>query len=147
MTYVLLYSGADAETVRPFVPVATVGIAVVLTLGFYAVGRLGVMPSFQRPIYLLIAFGQLWDAAQNLLGTTFFGYEPKMFLTHHIFEVSGFSGSTFLIKLGLVPLVVWILADSEEELGHVWWWLLTVGVLAVGLPMGVRGSLRMMLGV
>ena len=118
-----------------------------LTVGFYVLGRVGIMTAFTRPIYLLVAFGQLWDGAQNLVGTALFGYESKMFLTHTIYNLTGISASTFLLKLGLVPLVVWILADSEGEMDHVWWWILVVAVIVVGLPMGVRGSLRMMLGV
>ena len=145
--YAVIYGGLATETVRPTVPLLTLGIAGALTVGFYAIGRAGIMPAFTRPVYLLVAFGQSWDGAQNLVGTTLFGYEPKMFITHHFYEVTGISGSTFLLKLGLVPLVVWILADSEGEMDHVWWWLLVVAVIVVGLPMGVRGSLRMMLGV
>ena len=143
----IVVGGTVAETFRPAIPLATLSIAGALTLGFYALGRSGIMAAFRRPVYLLVAFGQLWDGAQNLVGTALLGYEPKMFLTHHVYELTGISSSTFLLKLGLVPVVVWILADSEGEMDHVWWWLLVVAILAVGLPMGVRGSLRMMLGV
>ncbi|MFC6717164.1 DUF63 family protein [Natrialbaceae archaeon GCM10025810] len=145
--YTLLYGGTLAETFRPAVPLFTLTAAGALTVGFYVIGRAGIMTAFTRPIYLLVAFGQLWDGAQNLVGTALFGYEPKMLLTHHIYELTGVSSSTFLLKLGLVPIIVWILADSEDEMERGWWWLLVIAVIAVGLPMGVRGSLRMMLGI
>lgn len=145
--YTLLYGVTSAETFRPAVPLLTITIAGTLTIGFYVLGRVEIMTAFTRPIYLLVAFGQSWDGAQNLVGTTLFGYESKMFLTHAIYNLTGISASTFLLKVGLVPVVVWILADSEGEMDYVWWWLLVVAVIVVGLPMGVRGTLRMMVGV
>lgn len=145
--YALLYGVTSADPFRPIVPLLTLTIAGALTVGFYALGRVGIMTAFTYPVYLLVAFGQLWDGAQNLIGTVLFGYESKMFLTHTIYNLTGISASTFLLKVGLVPIVVWILAESEGEMEHVWWWLFVVGVIVVGLPMGVRGSLRMMLGV
>ena len=145
--YALVLGVTTAETFRPAVPIATLGIAVLATAGFYLLGRSGVLAAFTSPIYLLVAFGQLWDGAQNLVGTTMLGYEPKMFLTHHVAGLTGFSGSTFFLKLGLVPVVVWVLADFEDESDGFWWWVFVVGIVAVGLPMGVRGSLRMARGV
>ena len=28
-----------------------------------------------------VIFGQMWDAAQNLVGVSLYGYTPKMFVT------------------------------------------------------------------
>ena len=147
VAYALFAGGSTAEVFRPAIPLLILAIAGTLTIGFYALGRVGIMTAFKRPVYLLVAFGQLWDGAQNLIGTVLLGYEPKMHLTRSIYELTGISSSTFLLKLGLVPIIVWILADSEDEMDRGWWWLLVVGVIVVGLPMGVRGSIRMMLGI
>ncbi|TQQ78400.1 DUF63 family protein [Halonotius terrestris] len=62
-------------------------------------------------------------------------------------NITGFAGSTFVLKLIAVTVVVWILADGEGEMDYTWWWLIAFVAMAVGLPMGVRGSIRMMLGV
>jgi uncharacterized membrane protein len=61
--------------------------------------------------------------------------------------VTGFEGSTFVAKLLVVILVIWILATDDEDLPHRQWWLIAMVIIAVGLPMGVRGTIRMMLGV
>lgn len=70
-----------------------------------------------------------------------------MFITQQLYQWTGFKGSTFLVKLLAVIFVVWILADSDDDLPHQQWWLLAMVIIVVGLPMGVRGTMRMMLGV
>ena len=144
---VVQYGITSGHPVRFIVPVLTVGIALLVTGGYYAVGRLGNWTALTRPMYLLVIFGQVWDGAQNLVGGTLYGYTPKMFITRTIYEWTDFAGSTFVIKVIAVGLVVWILADGEEEMDYTWWWLIAVIIAAVGLPMGVRGSIRIMLGV
>jgi uncharacterized membrane protein len=145
--WILLYGLTAAETFRPLVPVLTLSIAIVVTAGFYLTGSVIGWSALHHPMYLLLVFGQMWDAAQNLVGVTLFGYTPKMFLTQQLYQWTGFQGSTFVVKLLAVVFVVWILADGEDDLPHEQWWLIAMVVIVVGLPMGVRGTTRMMLGV
>jgi uncharacterized membrane protein len=145
--WALYYGITTAETFRPVVPVLTVGIALLVTGGFYLAGSFAGWPALHHPMYLLLVFGQMWDAAQNLVGVSLYGYTPKMFLTEWLYQMTGFEGSTFVAKLLVVILVIWILATDDEDLPHGQWWLIAMVIIAVGLPMGVRGTIRMMLGV
>lgn len=145
--WVLLYGLTAAETFRPFVPPLTLSIAIVVTGGFYLAGSFIGWSALHHPMYLLLIFGQMWDAAQNLVGVILFGYTPKMFITQQLYQWTGFQGSTFVVKLLAVIFVVWILADGEGDLPHEQWWLIAMVIIVVGLPMGVRGTTRMMLGV
>lgn len=135
------------STLRLWVPIATTGIALGVT-GLYYWGA-GVLEyvQLQHPLLVLAVFGQTWDGAQNLIGVTFLGYSPKLFVTKLVYQATGFSGSTFVLKLLVTVVIVWYLADAKEEMNHSWWWLMIFFIGAIGLPMGVRGSLRMMLGV
>ena len=145
--WALRYGVTAAATFRPIVPVLTLGIAILVTGGFYVTGSAAGWPALHHPMYLLVIFGQMWDAAQNLVGVSLYGYTPKMFITQQLYQWTGFEGSTFVIKLLAVSFVVWILADGDDELPHDQWWLIAMVIIAVGLPMGVRGTTRMMLGV
>lgn len=80
-------------------------------------------------------------------GVTFLGYSPKLVVTNAVYQLTGFSGSTFVLKIAVTLGIVWYLADAKAEMDRTWWWLMTFIIGAIGLPMGVRGSLRMMLGV
>ena len=145
--WALRYGVTAAETFRPIVPVLTIGIAILVTGGFYLAGSVTGWSALHHPMYLLVIFGQMWDAAQNLVGVTLYGYTPKMFITQQLYQWTGFEGSTFVVKLLAVIFVVWVLADGDDDLPHEQWWVIAMVIIAVGLPMGVRGSTRMMLGV
>ena len=145
--WALLYGVTAAETFRPVVPVLKLGIALLVTSAFYLTGSVTSWPALHHPMYLLVIFGQMWDAAQNLVGVSLYGYTPKMFITQQLYQWTGFEGSTFIVKLLAVIFVVWVLADGDDELPHDQWWLIAMVIIAVGLPMGVRGTTRMMLGV
>lgn len=145
--WTLLYGVTAAETFRPIVPALTIGIALLVTGGFYFTGTVAGWSALHHPMYLLVLFGQMWDAGQNLVGVTLYGYEPKMFFTEQLYQWTGFEGSTFVVKFIVMIFIIWILADGDEELPHEQWWLIAMVIIAVGLPMGVRGTTRMMLGV
>ena len=145
--WALHYGVTAAETFRPIVPVLTIGIALLVTGGFYLAGSVTGWSALHHPMYLLVIFGQMWDAAQNLVGVTLYGYTPKMFITKQLYQWTGFEGSTFVVKLLAVVFVVWMLAGGDDDLPHEQWWLIAMVIIAVGLPMGVRGTTRMMLGV
>ncbi|MDT3436854.1 MULTISPECIES: DUF63 family protein [Halobacteriales] len=145
--WAFLYGATTAAPLRLWVPVATTGIALGVTALYYWGVRFVDVAHLRHPMLLLAVFGQLWDAAQNLIGVTFLGYSPKMFLTNLIYQATGFPGSTFVLKFLVTGGIVWYLADAKPEMNRTWWWLMTFFIGAIGLPMGVRGSLRMMLGV
>jgi len=145
--WALRHGLSTGTTFRLWVPIATTGIALGVTALYFWGTNVVDVPHLRHPLILLAVFGQLWDAAQNLIGVTFLGFSPKMVITNIVYEATGFSGSTFVLKLLVTVGIVWYLADAKEEMNHTWWWLMTFFIGAIGLPMGVRGSLRMMLGV
>ena len=145
--WALWHGFSSGTTFRLWVPFATTGIALGVTALYYWGTNFVDAKHLQHPLILLAVFGQLWDAAQNLIGVTFLGFSPKLVVTNSVYEATGFSGSTFVLKLLVTLGIVWYLADAKEEMNHTWWWLMTFFIGAIGLPMGVRGSLRMMLGV
>jgi uncharacterized membrane protein len=144
---VLSYGTRSDVVLRPLVLVAAIGIALGFLGFFYGVGRWLDRPVLGHPMVLLLVFGQMLDAAQNLIGVTFFGYTPKLFITRVVYEATNFSGSTFLLKFGAVALIVWFVTTSEEDVEATWNWLILFAATAVGLPQGVRGALRIVLGV
>lgn len=68
--WTLFYGVTAAETFRPIVPVLTIGIAFLVTSGFYLTGSVTGWSALHHPMYLLVIFGQMWHAAQNLVGVT-----------------------------------------------------------------------------
>ncbi|UHQ99248.1 DUF63 family protein (plasmid) [Natrinema zhouii] len=147
ISWALLYGITSSAPLHPWVPAATTGIAVSVTALYYWSAGIIDVANLRHPLLLLAVFGQMWDAAQNLIGVTFLGYSPKLVVTNLVYQATGFSGSTFVLKLLVTLGIVWYLADAKEELNRTWWWLVAFFIGAIGLPMGVRGSLRMMLGV
>ena len=145
--WALWHGLSTATPLRLWVPVATTGIALGVTALYYWGASFVDGAHLRHPLFLLAVFGQTWDAAQNLIGVTFLGYSPKLVITNFVYQATGFSGSTFVLKLLVTGGIVWYLADAKDEMSHTWWWLMTFFIGAIGLPMGVRGSLRMMLGV
>ncbi|MFC7164846.1 DUF63 family protein [Halospeciosus flavus] len=145
--WAFLYGATTTAPLRLWVPVATTGIAFGVTATYYWGTGFSDVATLRHPMLVLAVFGQMWDAAQNIIGVTFLGYSPKMFLTNLIYQATGFVGSTFVLKLLVTGAIVWYLADAKDEMNQTWWWLMTFFIGAIGLPMGVRGSLRMMLGV
>lgn len=147
ISWALWYGATTPAPLRLWVPAATTGIALGGTALYYWGASIIDIAHLRHPMFLFAVFGQLWDAAQNLIGVTFLGYVPKLFLTNLVYQATGFSGSTFVLKLLVTGVLVWYFADAKSEMSDTWWWLLTFFIGAIGLPMGVRGSLRMMLGV
>lgn len=145
--WALWYGLSIPASLRLWVPVATTGIAVGVTALYYLGTGFVDIAHLRHPLFLLAIFGQIWDAAQNLIGVTFLSYSPKLVVTNLVYQTTGFSGSTFVLKLLVTGGIVWYLADAKDEMNQTWWWLMTFFIGAIGLPMGVRGSLRMMLGV
>ena len=145
--WALRYGLSTGATFRLWVPIATTGIALGVTALYYWGTNFVDVAHLRHPLILLAVFGQLWDAAQNLIGVTFLGFSPKLVVTNFVYQATGFSGSTFVLKFLVTLGIVWYLADAKDEMNHTWWWLMTFFIGAIGLPMGVRGSLRMMLGV
>ena len=84
--WALLYGITAAETFRPTVPVLTLGIAILVTGGFYLAGSAAGWQALRHPMYLLLIFGQMWDAAQNLVGVSLYGYTPKMFIMQYLYQ-------------------------------------------------------------
>ncbi|MFC6723034.1 DUF63 family protein [Halobium palmae] len=145
--WALWYGATTSVTLRVWVPVVTTGIALGVTGVYYWGAGFVETPYLRHPLLLLAIFGQLWDGAQSLVGVAFLDYSPKLVLTNLVYQATGFAGSTFVLKLLVTGGIVWYLADAKEEMNHTWWWLMAFFIGAIGLPMGVRGSLRMMLGV
>ena len=143
----LSYGLAPTQTFRPLIPIATIGIAAFSVGGFYTIGDRFDRRYLQHPLALLLVFGQMLDAAQNLIGVTFFGYTPKLFVTRLVYETTNFSGSTFLLKLTAVVLIVWTVGSSDDDFTSTWGWIVLFAATAVGLPQGFRGMLRVTLGV
>ncbi|PSQ07189.1 hypothetical protein BRC97_04350 [Halobacteriales archaeon QS_6_71_20] len=68
-------------------------------------------------------------------------------MTQQLYQWTGFEGSTFVVQFLAMIFVVWILADGDDDLPHEQWWVIAIVIIAVGLPMGVRGTTRILLGV
>jgi len=116
--WALRHGLSTGTTFRLWVPIATTGIALGVTALYFWGTNVVDVPHLRHPLILLAVFGQLWDAAQNLIGVTFLGFSPKMVITNIVYEATGFSGSTFVLKLLVTVGIVWYLADAKEEMNH-----------------------------
>lgn len=124
-----------------------IGIATLATAAVYALGRSLTLRMLTRASYITILFGHLLDASQSYIGMHG-GYKEKMVLPNLLTGLTG-PYAIFLLKLGLLLPILYLL-EKETVAGRVntnFRVLFLLAVTALGLPQGIRGALRIFLGV
>jgi len=112
----------------------------------YAFGRVLSVKFLTKASYITILFGHLLDASQSYVGMHS-GYTEKMVLPHLLTSLTG-PYAIFFLKLGLVLPILYLL-DKEtaaKRLDSNFKVLFMLAVIALGLPQGIRGGLRILLG-
>ncbi len=133
------------EVVFPWVPVAVMGIATVLTSAVYLTGRRSKF--FNDRFSIFIIWSHLFDASSTHIGVDFLDYLEKHILPALLIELSGTAMVMYPLKLVVVIPILYILntqfKDTNDRLGNI----LKLAILMMGLSPGLRNTLRMMLGI
>lgn len=142
-------------TTEPMALPLAVSMTVSLTLAVYALGRIlkkryAVAGIFNRPINMLIVFGQSLDAVATFVGVDLYGYSEKHPLPDFFFQTFGTSAVFIPIKLALACAIVYLIDISfKEELKRypIFLGLIKIIVIILGLAPGTRDVLRTAMGI
>jgi uncharacterized membrane protein len=137
-----------ASIKEPWVPIAVMSIATALTGAIYALAsRYNIRFLIDR-LNLAVIAAHLLDATSSFIGIDLLGYEGKHVIEGLIVEYTGTAAGMFLLKLGiLVPLLYVLDTEFTEEDEGALRNLVLLALLMIGLAPAVRNTLRMMLGV
>ncbi len=107
---------------------------------------LGMISRFWRALYKkadsLIISGFVLDATTTSIATAFLGYKPEHLLTGYI---SSANPLLFLpLKLTLILGALYLIGKESKEEEK---WLFKIGLIILGLPHGIHGSLQILMGV
>ncbi|MBN1454846.1 MAG: DUF63 family protein [Methanomicrobia archaeon] len=132
----------------PWVPFAVIGIAAALTGAIYALATRYNIRFLTDRLNLAVIAAHLLDATSSFIGIDLLGYAGKHVIEGMIVEYTGTAAGMFLLKLGILIPVLYVLntqftEKDEDELKH----LVLLALLMIGLAPAVRNTLRMMLGV
>jgi uncharacterized membrane protein len=132
----------------PWVPVAVIGIATALTGAIYALASKYNIRFLSDRLNLAVIAAHLLDATSSYIGIDLLGYAGKHVIEGLIVEYTGTAAGMYLLKLGILLPVLYVLDTefTEEEEGELRY-LVLLALLMIGLAPAVRNTLRMMLGV
>jgi len=132
----------------PWVPVAVIGIATALTGAIYALASKYNIRFLSDRLNLAVIAAHLLDATSSYIGIDLLGYAGKHVIEGLIVEYTGTAAGMYLLKLGILLPVLYVLDTefTEEEEGALRY-LVLLALLMIGLAPAVRNTLRMMLGV
>lgn len=134
-------------------------ISVLLTILALALVTSGAVWGFMRyvlkweyasdPLYRVLLFGQLLDASATSYGIDLhpLAYSEAHIVGGALIAWTGTAFSMFLIKLAILFPGVYILEQYRKEAPPVFWHLILLAMITVGLAPGVRDMVRMVLFV
>jgi uncharacterized membrane protein len=133
--------------VRPRVLFAVIGISGMIMLVIYVVGAKLHAKFLTETLNVSVLTAHLLDASSSYIGIDLLGYQGKHVIERMIVEYTGSAAGMFLLKLGILIPVLYLLdiifEEQEIELKN----LVLLVLITIGLAPGVRNTLRMMLGV
>jgi uncharacterized membrane protein len=135
--------------VRPWVLFAVIGISGMIILVIYVVGAKLHAKFLTESLNVSVLTAHLLDASSSYIGIDFLvpSYSGKHVLERMIVKYTGTAAGMFLLKLGMLIPVLYLLdivfEEQELELKN----LVLLVLLTVGLAPAVRNTLRIMLGV
>ena len=126
---------------------AVIGISGMIMLVIYVVGAKLHATFLMESLNVSVLTAHLFDASSSYIGIDFLGYQGKHVIEGMIVEYTGSAAGMFLLKLGILIPVLYLLdiifEVQEIELKN----LVLLILISIGLAPAVRNTLRMMLGV
>ena len=133
--------------VNPLVLFAVISISGMIILLIYIIGAKLNAKFLTEPLNLSVLTAHLLDASSSYIGIDFLGYHGKHVIERTIVKYTGTAAGMFILKLGILIPVLYLLdiifEEQEIELKN----LVFLALITIGLAPAVRNTLRMMLGV
>jgi len=133
--------------VRPWVLFAVIGISGMIMLVIYVVGSKLHAKFLMESLNVSVLTAHLFDASSSYIGIDFLGYQGKHVIERMIVENTGSAAGMFLLKLGILIPVLYLLdiifEEQEIELKN----LVLLVLITIGLAPGVRNTLSMVFWV
>ena len=126
---------------------AVIGISGMIMLVIYVVGAKLHAKFLTESLNVSVLAAHLLDASSSYIGIDFLGYHGKHVIEGMIVQYTGSAAGMFLLKLGILMPVLYLLdicfGEREIELKN----LVLLALIVIGLAPAVRNTLRMILGV
>ncbi len=110
-------------------------------LAFFGINKIYPKLSIENSIVL---FSQMMDATQTFIAVTVFGYGQQFPIVSGLTSLFG-PWVIFPVKLIIVYTALYFL-DKETSNSDMKNWI-KIGIIILGMPMGIRGMLRLAMGV
>ncbi|MGB3458471.1 MAG: DUF63 family protein [Halobacteriota archaeon] len=126
---------------------AVIGISGMIIALIYIIGAKLHAKFLTESLNVSVLTAHLLDASSSYIGIDFLGYQGKHVLEGMIVKYTGSAAGMFLLKLGILIPVLYLLdicfEEQEIELKN----LVLLVLITIGLAPAVRNTLRMMLAV
>ena len=126
---------------------AVIGISGMIMLVIYVVGAKLHAKFLTESLNVSVLTAHLLDASSSYIGIDFLDYRGKHVIEGMIVQYTGSAAGMFLLKLGILIPVLYLLdicfGEREIELKN----LVLLVLITIGLAPAVRNTLRMILGV
>ena len=126
---------------------AVIGISGLIMLVIYVVGAKLHAKFLTESLNVSVLTAHLLDASSSYIGIDFLDYRGKHVIEGMIVQYTGSAAGMFLLKLGILIPVLYLLdicfGEREIELKN----LVLLVLITIGLAPAVRNTLRMILGV
>ncbi|NAT10770.1 hypothetical protein C4E22_04370 [ANME-1 cluster archaeon AG-394-G06] len=133
--------------VNVWVLFAVIGISGMIMLVIYIIGAKLHAKFLTESLNVSVLAAHLLDASSSYIGIDFLGYHGKHVIEGMIVQYTGSAAGMFLLKLGILMPVLYLLDicfdEREIELKN----LVLLALIVIGLAPAVRNTLRMILGV
>lgn len=133
------------------VPATLGGAAVVLTAYVFLLRSFtGIWPGIRHVLGaegVTVLYGHLVDGVSTALSLDVLGMVEKHPIPRLLIEYTGTPYTFILAKLGLITLILYYMDEDVREDDPLFFNLILLGILAVGMGPGVRNMTRAVLGV
>nr|QNO54423.1 hypothetical protein JEICAKEA_00033 [Methanosarcinales archaeon ANME-1 ERB7] len=133
--------------VRPWVLFAVIGISGMIIALIYIIGAKLHAKFLTESLNVSVLTAHLLDASSSYIGIDFLGYHGKHVLEGMIVKYTGSAAGMFLLKLGILIPVLYLLDIIFDEQWIELKNLVLLVLITIGLAPAVRNTLRMMLAV
>ncbi len=133
--------------VRPWVLFAVIGISGMIIALIYIIGAKLHAKFLTESLNVSVLTAHLLDASSSYIGIDFLGYHGKHVLEGMIVKYTGSAAGMFLLKLGILIPVLYLLDIIFDEQWIELKNLVLLVLITIGLAPAVRNTLRMILGV